>query len=85
MEDQRLAILLDTMEHGAEVQVAEAGYEWRKGLMRRPHSSAEEHEEELWSSIWKDSMRGGALILPGKEAGDLVKGVEFALTLRACR
>jgi hypothetical protein len=46
-------------------------------VMVPPHSSAVDHEEELWRTIWKDVVSGGAFIL-NKTATDVVADVEFS-------
>ena len=78
IDESRLQLLVQTLTHGACVRVADDGYQWRKGAQCPPHKSAADHEEELWSSIWKDAMRRGAFILPRVGAEDLLSEVEFS-------
>ena len=60
------------------MRVADAGFEHRKGVQHQPHQSAVDNEEELRSSVWKDAVRGGALILPREGAEELLASVEFS-------
>lgn len=77
MDQAKLDVLIETLTQGAEVRVQEGSFQHRKGVPVPPHQSAVEHEEELWSLIWKDVMQGGAWVLPLHEKG-LVKDFEFS-------
>ena len=70
MDDKPLHLLLEILTVGARVVVAEEGYSHRKGIQQPPHQSAVDREEDLWESVWKDTVRGGALILPREGAKD---------------
>lgn len=78
MDGGRLQLLVQTLSKGACVRVKDSGYEHRKGIQWPPHQSARDHEEELWGLVWKDAVRGGAMILPREGSEDLLSEVEFS-------
>lgn len=78
LDPEALDLLVEVLEKGAEAKVSDDGAAGRKGKVVPPHSSAKDHEEELWKTMWLDAVKGGALVLPIQEAEELLKVVEFS-------
>eukprot|EP00952_Eustigmatos_sp_NYUAD-ZCMA_P013184 52521-Eustigmatos_ZCMA.PRE.2 len=50
----------------------------KKGVVVPPHPSGQEHQAELWQTLWPDSYRGGMLVFRTKEHRDIVSQLEYA-------
>jgi hypothetical protein len=79
MSSDRYHLLVTMLTEGVTVRVDEPPAESnRGGTPVPPHGSARGHEEELWTTVWKDVLRGGALVLPLEEAKPWLHEVEFS-------